>query len=486
MPLADTLGSVSRNTAETNLYERVADRVAALIARGTLRPGERVPSVRALSSQQDVSVSTVLHAYVILENRGLIETRPQSGHYVRAAPRALPEEPRMQRTAAASTRVTVSELVQRVYSAAGDPSIVPLGAAFPEPALFPVQRLNRTLAAVTRRSGALAASYDPPPGLPALRREIAKRSLGWGCALSADDLVVTCGAMEALYLSLAAVARAGDTIAIESPSYFGVLQAIEHLGMRAVEIPTHPRHGVELEALDAIARRPEVKACVLVPSFNNPLGCCVDDDRREELVRILERHDVPLIEDDICGDLHFSRDRPRPCKAFERKRSVLLCGSFSKTLAPGYRIGWIAPGRYRDKVELLKFAHTAATATPMEMAIATYLAEGGFDRHLRGLRATFAAQVERMSAAVGAAFPAGTRVSRPSGGFVLWVELPRGVDSLELHARALRAGIGIAPGPIFSAKQRFRNFVRINCGRRWSDGIERGIATLGRLATEMA
>lgn len=477
---------MERGEAATKLYEKVADRVATLIARGTLRPGERVPSVRTLSELENVSVSTVLHAYVILENRGLIETRPQSGHYVRAAPRSLPDEPKMLRPTAAATRVSVSDLVRRVYSAVGDPTIVPLGAAFPEAALLPVQKLNRTLAAVTRGAGTTAMSYDPPPGLPALRREIARRSLTWGCALSPDDFVVTCGAMEALYLSLSAVARAGDTIAIESPAYYGVLQAIEHLGLRAVEIPTHPRHGVELDALESIVRRTKIKACLLVPNFNNPLGSCLADDRKEELVRLLEKHDVPLIEDDICGDLHFGPTRPKVCKAFERKGAVLLCGSFSKTLAPGYRVGWVAPGRYREKVELLKFAHTAGTASPCEMAIAAYLSEGGFDRHLRTLRTTFASHVERMSEAIGVAFPPGTRVTRPAGGFVLWVELPRRANALELHARALRAGIGIAPGPIFSPKQRFQNFIRINCGRVWNDSIERAVGTLGRLAAQMA
>jgi DNA-binding transcriptional MocR family regulator len=225
---------------------------------------------------------------------------------------------------------------------------------------------------------------------------------------------------------------------------------------------------------------------LLVPSFNNPLGCCVSDENKEELVRLLEKHDIPLIEDDICGDLHYAPARPKTCKSFEKRGGVLLCGSFSKTLAPGYRVGWVAPGRFREKVELLKFAHSAGTSAPAEMAIAAYLNEGGFDRHLRALRATFASQVERMAEAIGAAFPTGTRVTRPSGGFVLWVELPRRVNALELHARALRAGIGIAPGPIFSAKQRFQSFIRINCGRSWNDAIERAVGTLGSLAADMS
>ncbi len=471
---------------DTTLYEQVADRITELIRGDALRPGDRIPSVRALSAQQKVSVSSMLQAYVLLEDRGLIETRPQSGHYVRPRSlRELPAEPEISRPSPTPTRVSVSDLVAEVYGAARDASIVPLGAAYPSPAVLPTARLNRLLASVARRAGDEGVAYDAPPGCLALRRQIARRSLEWGFPALPDDIVTTVGAAEALNLCLQACARPGDTIAIESPTYYGVLQLIESLGMKVLEIPTHPRDGMSIDALASALRRgrtPAVKAVLVTPSYNNPLGACMPEAARRKLVKLTGEHDVPVIEDDIYGDLHFAPERPTPCKAHDRKGLVMLCSSFSKTLAPGYRVGWAIPGRFRERVERLKFMHTVATATFPQLAIAEFLSEGGYDRHLRALRRAYATQIECVSRAVSAHFPPGTRVTRPTGGMVLWVELAAGADTLALHRRAMAAGISIAPGPIFSAKRQFGNFLRLSCGHPFTDTFARAIATLGKLA----
>lgn len=472
---------------KSKLYEQVADRLCDAIATGTLRPGDRLPSVRQLSNQERVSISTVLQAYVHLESLGLVETRPQSGHYVRRRERPRPAEPQVSRPATTASAVSVSALVSRVYRAAGDPRVVNLGASMPSPELLPTQRLNRELATLSREAGAVGMEYDMPPGCPELRRQIARRSLEWGCSLGPDEFITTCGASEAIYLALRAVARAGDTIAIESPAYYGTLQAIESLGLKALEISSHPRHGLELEALEAALEKRRVAAVLSVPSFSNPLGSCMPEEHRKRLVALLEKHDIPLIEDDIYGDLFFGPERPRTCKAFDTGGRVLLCGSFSKTLAPGYRVGWIAPGRYRERVELLKFSQTVATATLPQLAIASFLKSGGYDRHLRGLRRRLAAQMEQMTEAIAEHFPEGTCVTRPTGSSLLWVELPTTVDALALHARGLEAGISIAPGPIFSAQpQRYSHFIRMSCSQPWSPRVEAAVATLGSLARSLA
>jgi DNA-binding transcriptional MocR family regulator len=349
-------------------------------------------------------------------------------------------------------------------------------------------KLNRILAQVARRAGGVGVSYDTPPGCPALRRQIARRSLEWGCALDPDAIVTTSGAMEAMHVALRAVARAGDTIAIESPAYYGVLQLIESLEMKALEIPAHPRDGLSLDALAAALRETRgIRACLATPNFNNPLGSLMPDAAKRRLVRLLAAHDVPLIEDDIYGDLYFGDARPRVVKSFDRDGLVLLCSSFSKTLAPGYRVGWVAaPPRYRERVERLKFMHSVATATLPQLAIAEFLQAGGYDRHLRALRRKLADQVRRTADALAEHFPRGTRISRPAGGFVLWVELPAGTSALELHRRALAHGISVAPGPIFSAKSRFANFIRVNCGYPFTDATTRAVATLGRECARLA
>jgi DNA-binding transcriptional MocR family regulator len=471
--------------AHPHLYERLAADLAGLVEKGALRAGDRLPSVRVLSEQRGVSVSTVLQAYLLLESRGVVETRPQSGHYVRAMRAARAPEPRVRKTLTQSTRVSVSDLVARVYRAASNPGTVLLGAGHMSPALLPTERLNRGLAAVARAAGGPGIAYDMPPGLPALRRQIARRAADCGVAIGPDDVVTTVGTMEALHLCLRAVARAGDTIAVETPAYMGVLQLIESLGMRVLEIPSHAATGIDLGLLDDALRRHRVRACVVVANFSNPLGALMPDEAKAELARILARREVPLIEDDIYGDLNFEGARPRPVRAFDRHGMVMLCASFSKTLAPGYRVGYVLPGRWREAVERLKFSQTIATPTLPQMAIADFLETGGYERHLRKLRRCIAEQVTRVSEAIALHFPEGTRISRPRGGFLLWVEMPAGKSALELHARAAERGVSVAPGPIFSAKQRFANCVRISCGFPWSDTIARAVRTLGEIAREL-
>jgi len=467
---------------DEKLYERLAFKIHRWVEQGTLKPGEKIPSVRAMSLQQRVSVSTVLQAYFLLENQGVIEARPQSGFYVRALLKDLPPEPSVSKVSQSTVKVGVSDLVSRVYEAVRRPDVVPLGAAAPSPDLLPTVSLHRKIALASRRFAKAGISYDPPPGNEALRHQIARRSIEWGGTLSPDKIVTTCGGMEALNLCLRAVARSGDTVAIESPTYYGVLQAMESLGIKVVEIPTHPKDGASLSDLKLILKKHKLKACLMIPNFNNPLGSCMPEENKKELVKMLSRERVPLIEDDIYGDLYFGALRPKPAKAFDRDGWVMLCSSFSKTLAPGYRVGWVAAGRFQAEIERLKFINTVATATLPQIAIADFLETGGYDRHLRKLRRAFASQVQRVTEAIHRYFPKGTRVTRPQGGFVLWVELPPSVSSLDLHHKALKEGISIVPGPIFSPSQKYLNFIRLNCGHPWSERMEAALKTLGGLA----
>ena len=469
-----------RSVADEPLYATIAGTVGELIGNGALRPGDRSPSVRKASRQHRVSVATAVQAYLALENRGLIEARPKSGFFVRY-PRQILLEPETScpnsRTCAADSRT----LLTKVFDTVTRPEFVQFGAGSPAIELLPAQKLNRMLASVARRYPEAALGYDMPPGCIALRRALARRALDWGTKISPDEIITTSGCMEALVLCLRAVTRPGDAVAVESPTYFGVIQTIEHLGLKCLEIPTHPRYGLDLDALQKILRVRKVSACVAIPNFNNPLGSQMPDEAKERLVAMLGRREIPLIEDDLFGDLHFAPERPRVAKAFDKKGLVMLCGSFSKTVAPGYRVGWMIPGRFFEKAINLKSTNTVATATLPQLALADYLSNGGYDHHLRSLRHALKQQVAQVSHAVSETFPSETKLTRPAGGFVLWIELNKQADSVRLHERALTQKISIAPGPMFSPRHNFRNCIRLSCGHPWSPKIERAIGILGGL-----
>ena len=440
-----------------------------------------MPSVRRICSQHRISLTTAVQAYRSLENRGLVEARPKSGFFVQVRTRRLASEPLVSTPGTTAISVDVGSLQSRIFDAARMPEIVPFGAAYPGAENLPVAKLSRIMAAMARDAGARGVNYDMPPGSEKLRREIARRSPDRGLSLSPDEIITTCGGTEALVLCLRAVAKAGDVVAVESPTYFGVLQMIEEMGLKALEIPMHPQHGMNLDALERALRGRRVAACLAVLNFSNPLGSLMPDENKQHLVKILAKRDVPLIEDDINGGLYHRGERPHTAKAFDKKGQVMLCGSFSKTLAPGYRVGWVAPGRYYEKVKALKLTSTLATASLPQLAIAEFMANGSYDHHLRGLRSRFAEQIRQVSEAVIHAFPSGIKLTRPSGGFVLWIELPKKVSALKLHEHALAEKISIAPGPMFSASRGFRNFIRINCGHPWSKRMEQAIAVLGQL-----
>jgi DNA-binding transcriptional MocR family regulator len=473
------------NAPSPHLYEALATRLSEAIHAGTLRAGDRLPSVRRLSTQHRVSIATAVQAYRHLENQRMIEARPKSGYFV--LPRATPlAEPAVSRPPAAPRFVGVNQLVMEVLESSRDANLVPLGAACPAQELFPNEKLLRLASLEGRRNPGMLGAYAMSPGHARLRTMIARRSVEFGCTLNPDEIIVTNGCIEALNLALRAVARPGDTVALESPTYFMLLQIIESLGLKALEIPTHPRDGISLDAIDlATQRRGAVKAVMVIPNFSNPLGALMPEENKARLVALLESRGIPLIEDDIYGEIHFGTSRPPVTKAWDQDGNVLLCSSFTKTLSPGMRVGWIAPGRYYKQVEMLKFINSVATPELPQAAIAEFISNGGYDHHLRRLRAAFARQVQQTTEVIANCFPAGTKVTRPAGGFMLWLELPHKMDSLELFQRARAEGISIAPGPMFTTTGRFQNCLRIGCGNTWSARIERGLIRLGQLCASM-
>lgn len=463
------------------LYLNVARRLEGLIRDGTLRPGDRVPSVRQLSRQQSVSIPTALHAYLTLENSGWIEARPKSGYYVR--PRRAQALPEPAATFRVPTRREIKSLdiAQTLHLDVHNSDVVSLGAACPGPAYLPGEKLARTLGAIARRLGAKSVTYDPAPGAEPMRRELSRRSLTWGCSLPASDFIITGGATEALSIALRATCNPGDTVLIETPTYYGVIGMLQTLNLKGLPVTSYPGRGIDLGEVEKAIRRQKVSVALLITNFSNPSGGTLSTEDKRRLVTLLRLHDIPLIEDDIYGDLQHEGERPCCAKRYDTSDSVLLCGSFSKTLAPGYRVGYLAPGRYYDRALALKNSNNISTTLLSTLAIAEFLKNGGYDHHLRTLRSTYRQNIQRMSEAIAAAFPDGIALSRPQGGFVLWLELPSHIDSIQLFHTARAAGVTIAPGPLFSTDRAYRNFIRLSAGGIWGSDIEQAITTVGKL-----
>jgi len=466
-------------------YEQLITHVAGLIRDGTLRVGDRAPSVRQISRDFGSSPGTVIHAYELLQARGYLQARPRSGFYVSGAWRTEDDQPRASRPTRRPAQPDVSELVFSVLEAVRVRHLVPLGSAFPGHDLFPLRQLARDLTYSVRHFDAWSTVEDLPPGNESLRRQIAQRYRLRGAAVSADEIVITSGALEALNLALQVITRPNDIVAIESPAFYGCLQAIESLGRRALEVPTHPRFGVEVGELEKLLERHDVRACWFMTRLQNPLGATMTEAERRRLVQVLAEREIPLIEDNVYAELGFDEAHTaRAAKVHDKSGLVLDCSSFSKCLAPGYRIGWVAAGRFASALWRRKIMSSLATMIPAQAALARYLARGLYERHLRVLRRELARRQRVFIAAMERHLPAQMKWTRPEGGYLLWAELPPGVDAIELHRAALERGISIAPGPIFSARQDYRHAIRLNYGHPWTARVDSALRTLGSLISK--
>lgn len=464
-----------------HLYSRLASELAASIDRGLYRPGDRLPGIRLTSEKQGVSAATAVAAYRQLELDGYVEARPRSGFYVRARRRIAFGEPGPSQPRSRPKIVSKQERVMQLSRASRRPGVIQLGAAVPDPCHLPTRAIERALAAAAHHRRVQSCAYEFAPGLKELRQQIARLMAESGSVVEPDDVLITNGCQEALFLSLKLLTQPGDVIALESPTYHGLLQVVESLGLKALEIPTHPRHGLSLQALELAFEQWPVKACVVVPNFSNPLGSCMSDENKRALVDLATRYDVALIEDDIYGNLSFSGQRPSCLKTFDRDDRVFHCSSFSKTLSPGLRVGWVVSHRHRETLGYEKHLINSASPTITQIAVADLLESGRYERHLRKLRRELAQSVDRMLGMLDRHFPEGTRVTRPTGGFVLWLELPDSVDAMALADAAMMENISVSPGPLFSNTGKYSHHLRISCGQAWSETVEKAIIRLSEL-----
>lgn len=465
---------------ETYLFTELTDKIAAQIKSGVLQSGERLPSVRVLSRLHQVSINTAKRVFLELESQSLIYSKPQSGYFVNVLNGSKLPLPKVSQTTTGTNNIEPNELISKVYENMGREDLTLFSIAVPSGNLLPLAQLKKEIVMATRSLKEGGAEYEGVAGNATLRRMVAARSIQWEGNLHEDDLVTTHGGMNALGLSLMALTKPGDVLALESPCYSGILQLAVSLGLKVIEIATHPVTGLDIEALKKIL--PEIDVCLLIPNFNTPLGSCMPDEKKEEIVSLLEAHQIPLIEDDVYGDLYFGSKRPKCCKSFDKTGNVLWCSSISKTLAPGYRVGWIAPGKYREKILKLKLVQSISSSSIVNEAVGNFMKSGRYNSHLHKFRRVLQENLQHYAHAIAEYFPEGTKISRPQGGLALWVEFEKNIDTTELYDMALRHGISFSPGRMFTLQNRFHNCLRLCAGLPWSETLKQQLKQLGSLA----
>jgi DNA-binding transcriptional MocR family regulator len=473
--------------AEDHLYMQVADGLEKMITGDVLKIGDKLPSVRLLSDEYGISMGTAFQAYYHLEGKGLIESRPKSGYYVRFNHKRFPELPKMILHDQLSHDVSVKEMIASIYTdiASHNDKVINFALAVPDASILPIAKLNKSVVHVLRNSKDSCIHYEHVQGNVELRKQIAKLSFNWGGKIKQDEVIITGGCLEAITMCLRAVTKPGDTVAVESPTYFGIFQAIESLGLKVVEIASCFVDGIELDCLEKVIKKFPVKAIVVIPNFNNPLGGCMPDENKKKLVDIITKHNIPLIEDDIYGELYFGKTRPRTCKYYDSRGLVMHCSSLSKSLTPGYRIGWTIPGKFLEQVKEIKRIHNISSPTLTQAAMAHFLQNGRYEYHLKNLRKALHIQCLRYMQAIIDYFPEDTKVSRPHGGFVLWIQLNKKVNDFKLRTEAMKHNISIVPGKIFSASCDYRNCIRISFGKPWDADVDYGLMMLGKLISKM-
>ncbi len=481
------------------LYTNLARELGEKIKNNTFKTGEKLPSIRSLHQKLSLSISTVYKAYIELEKQGLIEAKPKSGYYVKHQSRtcAIAYQPDVDSPqkldfsipstdALSPHRISIPSYVNQVLKAAHRPDFLQLGTAMISPEILPFRQLSKIMKDFSQKEMRSILSYSLTQGDIELRRQLSLRSTGFLKQIGANDLIITNGCTEALMLALRATAKEGDIIALESPAFYGILPLLEDLGLYAIEIPNDPVNGLNLEILEDALQKHRISACLVTPNFSNPLGSLMPDAHKQKLVQLANRFDMPIIEDNINTELFYTQKRPSLLKAFDRNNLVITCTSFSKTVAPGYRIGWIIPGpNFMERILKLKAAISVSNSTLDQQIMARFMSLGNYDRYLRSLRSKMQKQVREYHSAIKSKIRNGIKINNPAGGILLWIEMLNGADGLEVYQTALENKISILPGTIFSTSGKFRNFIRIGCGYPFSKKTENAIDLLGSIIRDL-
>ncbi|QKJ85017.1 GntR family transcriptional regulator [Paramixta manurensis] len=470
-------GAKPDRESQGSRYRQIAEQIKQAIHAGTLLPDTRLPSVRTLAAQYRVSLTTALKTLRTLEDEHYAVAKPKSGFFV--APLQRPQRDLPAVVEQPKAIAPLDEQTELHLAMVGADCRVRLDLANGDSALYPVKRIGLLMRQLGYSKPFLLGNTVKGTGYAPLKAEIARRAVEYGCNINPDDILITNGCIEAISLSLRATVMPGDVVAVESPCYFVLLQMLHNLNLRVIEVEAGHEGYINVETLTALFRRKAVKAFVTLANINNPLGKSIPNEEKAYIARQADENDVVIIEDDIFGDTAFGERRPFPMRAFSP--NAILCSGFSKTVAPGMRIGWVHSANFMRKIASLKYTSTMGTSVLSQAAIAELLRSGGYDAHLRKLRRELSRQINQIRQAVLRYFPAGTRVSEPEGGYVLWVEMPRqALNVRALFIKARNAGIGIAPGHIFATDNRYDHCFRLNAGFGWNDEVDQAIKQLAQ------
>jgi len=451
-------------------YRALAEQLARALHEGRYPAGAQLPSVRQLCADHGASLATVTHALHELEDAGLIEARPRRGHFVRGPSRQLPLPP--------GPALELEGRRKRLIDiATTQPDCLSLSHLALPAALLPLAALRRHLAQALAADRTLLA-IGSVFGSEALRGQLARRMLRAGCAVDAEDIVVTHREGEALELCLRLLTRAGDSVVLPEPASPRTLEVVASLGLKALAIPAPQDGGFSVTALAFALQHHDVRCCIAEPSFDSVRGSCMPEAAREQLAALLRQHRLPLIECELMGELHRGTQRPRPVKAWDGDDRVLYCGSLACITGAGLSVGWIASRRHRLQLRAARAVHGELLSPLADAALARFLADRAYETHLRRLRQQLAAQTDAWAVAARRLLPPGSRVSPGAGGYVIWVELPAGVDSAALLPRLRKHGYSFVPGAAFGTGDGLAHCLRLSAAHPLDATRERGLARL--------
>ena len=471
-----------RGNGSAPVYRQIADHIRREIEAGRLDAGDRLPTIRALARTLNVNRDTVALAYDELVSQGRLEATVGRGTFVRGSPGGASGETRAAALAPRVEALLEFEHTRPRYGA--EAGSIPLHALVPDPALYPVAAFRRSVNRAFTSGGAELLRYGDRQGHAGLRELLAGRFRAHGIEVSPDEISLCHGASQGIALALRLFSEPGDAVAVEEPTYHNVLGVLRVLGLEAVPVPM-TGHGPDLAVLESVLARPEVKLLYTIPTFHNPMGITTPLAHRRELLAVAARAGKPVVEDAYEMDLRFAGRELPPLAALDAGGLVVHLYSFSKSLFPGARVGSItARGRAVEGLRALCHASDLGGSPLLQAALADFVGRGAYDRHLARLRRTLRSRAQALGDSLAREMPDGVRFTSPEGGYQVWVDLPGGIDTRDLFADALRAGVLFAPGYVFQHDGRASSGLRLTVAQTDEAAIRRGVALLARVVRE--